>query len=293
MPYSVQSLQQWGTASEIIALWESGQQHLEAAAAGQQHQQAAAAGQQHQQAAAAGQQHLEAAAAGQQHQQAAAAGQQHLEDAAAGQQHQQAAAAGQQHLEAAAAGQQHLEAAAAGQQHQQAAAAGQQHQQAAAAGQQHLGIAAAGQQHQQAAAAGQGALATDTDAPNAVPDELQEDPQQEKHLRPAAFLPWQERRECSCARMQGCGVSMEGQPSLVSCTADCAMRHQCVSPCVLVCAAFLEALNAAHYRHCTHLSRLEQTASARHSLTTCGPLTGSSPCPACCNSAQTYRSSIQ
>ncbi|KAJ9514532.1 hypothetical protein QJQ45_016268, partial [Haematococcus lacustris] len=65
-------------------------------------------------------------------------------------------------------------------------------------------------------------VATDTDAPNAVLDELQEDPQQEKHLRPAAFLPWQERRERSCARMQGCGVSME---------------------------AFLEALNAAHYRH--------------------------------------------
>ncbi|KAJ9514710.1 hypothetical protein QJQ45_028411, partial [Haematococcus lacustris] len=89
--------------------------------------------------------------------------------------------------------------------------------------------------------------ATDTDAPNAVPHELQEDPQQEKHLRPAAFLPWQERSERSYARMQGYGVSMEGQPSLVSCTADCAMRHQCVSPCVLVCAAFLEALNAAHY----------------------------------------------
>ncbi|KAJ9514709.1 hypothetical protein QJQ45_028410, partial [Haematococcus lacustris] len=77
-----------------------------------------------------------------------------------------------------------------------------------------------------------------------------EDPQQEKHLRPAAFLPWQERSERSYARMQGFGVSMEAiasQPSLVSCTADCAMRHQCVSPCVLVCAAFLEALNAAHY----------------------------------------------
>ncbi|KAJ9511820.1 hypothetical protein QJQ45_004384 [Haematococcus lacustris] len=56
-------------------------------------------------------------------------------------------------------------------------------------------------------------VATDTDAPNAVPDELQEDPQQEKHLRPAAFLPWQERRERSCARMQGCGVSMEGLKS--------------------------------------------------------------------------------
>ncbi|KAJ9512723.1 hypothetical protein QJQ45_019053, partial [Haematococcus lacustris] len=81
-------------------------------------------------------------------------------------------------------------------------------------------------------------------------DRKEEDPQQEKHLRPAAFLPWQERRERSYARMQGCGVSMEGQPSLVSCTADCAMRHPCVSPCVLVCAAFLEALNAAHYRHC-------------------------------------------
>ncbi|KAJ9527004.1 hypothetical protein QJQ45_025285, partial [Haematococcus lacustris] len=63
-------------------------------------------------------------------------------------------------------------------------------------------------------------VATDTDAPNAVPHELQEDPQQEKHLRPAAFLPWQERRERSYARMQGYGVSME---------------------------AFLEALNAAHY----------------------------------------------
>ncbi|KAJ9528916.1 hypothetical protein QJQ45_000480 [Haematococcus lacustris] len=37
---------------------------------------------------------------------------------------------------------------------------------------------------------------TDT---NAVPDELQEEPQQEQHLRSAAFLPWQERRERSDA----------------------------------------------------------------------------------------------
>ncbi|KAJ9527870.1 hypothetical protein QJQ45_005513 [Haematococcus lacustris] len=43
---------------------------------------------------------------------------------------------------------------------------------------------------------GQNPLATDT---NAVPDELQEEPQQEQHLRSAAFLPWQERRERSDA----------------------------------------------------------------------------------------------
>ncbi|KAJ9518448.1 hypothetical protein QJQ45_018506 [Haematococcus lacustris] len=43
---------------------------------------------------------------------------------------------------------------------------------------------------------GQNPLATDT---NAVPDELQEKPHHEQHLRSAAFLPWQERRERSDA----------------------------------------------------------------------------------------------
>ncbi|KAJ9528973.1 hypothetical protein QJQ45_000548 [Haematococcus lacustris] len=37
------------------------------------------------------------------------------------------------------------------------------------------------------------------DGHNAVPDELQEEPQLEQHLRSAAFLPWQERRERSDA----------------------------------------------------------------------------------------------
>ncbi|KAJ9527005.1 hypothetical protein QJQ45_025281 [Haematococcus lacustris] len=38
-----------------------------------------------------------------------------------------------------------------------------------------------------------------SDGHNAVPNELQEEPQREQHLRSAAFLPWQERRERSDA----------------------------------------------------------------------------------------------
>ncbi|KAJ9512211.1 hypothetical protein QJQ45_012764 [Haematococcus lacustris] len=52
-------------------------------------------------------------------------------------------------------------------------------------------------------------VATDTDA---VPDELQEEPQQEQHLRSAASLPWQERRERSDAAARSNSEYVESAP---------------------------------------------------------------------------------
>ncbi|KAJ9507550.1 hypothetical protein QJQ45_019377 [Haematococcus lacustris] len=52
-------------------------------------------------------------------------------------------------------------------------------------------------------------VATDTDA---VPDELQEEPHQEQHLRSAASLPWQERRERSDAAARSNSEYVESAP---------------------------------------------------------------------------------
>ncbi|KAJ9533967.1 hypothetical protein QJQ45_027064, partial [Haematococcus lacustris] len=95
---------------------------------------------------------------------------------------------------------------------------------------------------------------TDT---NAVPDELQEEPQQEQHLRSAAFLPWQERRERSDAATRSNleqrkreYVESAWQPSASH--LRCRLCHAApmrIIMCVCVCChvAFLEALNAAHH----------------------------------------------
>ncbi|KAJ9534026.1 hypothetical protein QJQ45_002015 [Haematococcus lacustris] len=99
---------------------------------------------------------------------------------------------------------------------------------------------------------GQNPLATDT---NAVPDELQEKPHHEQHLRSAAFLPWQERRERSDAATRSNSEQRKRE------YVESAPQHQ------ERLAAQMTALQSV-------IS--EQTASAKHSLTTCGPLTGPS-----------------
>ncbi|KAJ9530446.1 hypothetical protein QJQ45_012420 [Haematococcus lacustris] len=115
--------------------------------------------------------------------------------------------------------------------------------------------------HRRANRTGQIPLATDT---NAVPDELQEEPQQEQHLRSAAFLPWQERRERSDAAtrfnseqrkreyVESAQQHQERLAAQMTALQSVILRHAPpvrIIMCVCVCChvAFLEALNAAHH----------------------------------------------
>ncbi|KAJ9533260.1 hypothetical protein QJQ45_018382, partial [Haematococcus lacustris] len=93
------------------------------------------------------------------------------------------------------------------------------------------------------------------------PDELQEEPQLEQHLRSAAFLPWQERRERSDAaarskseqrKREYVAQHQERLAAQMTALQPVILRHappMRIIKCVCVCChvAFLEALNAAHH----------------------------------------------